>query len=595
MAVALLATACTTGPDETGAEAGDGYIRFTFAQPETWAELGTDGAGRFTEGDRIGLFVDNGSEVAYRELTYTAGSWEPLLRRSDFGDGELVISAHYPADSGAEAEPANRIFRVATDQTGAGRTASDVLFARQNLGAGVYRADMTFRHLMHRLRISLGETSEGVTVAVRSRTDGELNLLTGEATVTGDFAWIQPAQTADGTLEAVIFPQAAEPYRSGEGLLRITSDDREATYLLPEQIDGQPLTAFEAGRQTTVRLTVKSEGGGSADLAGKTVWVYGVHAPDFPGKENIPSYPPYQTEFPMGAWFRYNWTFEEAQYLTWEENCGWFDCNKSAGYVENDGKLCWAVSGSNLLLWWLANNRAYVEVYDRDYGAQVMAGTEVVERPSTEFKPLYSGGTVNRAPMFEFFKAHFGNRSGWDSSAVNWFVTGNTTNLVTPDLTGFPGFFSEVFDQSDIIAVDSPRMPTGKQFNEFVIDALLNHQALSLSVYGVSGPNTGNHALTVWGAEFDDEGRVSHIYYCDNNNSDQDANGAEIARYKIVYGTASSIPELGDREYTYMQGLDNEEGNPKAKFKILCVSAVDLRQDIWARKYPSVKVDEQGK
>lgn len=465
--------------------------------------MGTDGAGRFTEGDRIGLFVDNGSEVAYRELTYTAGSWEPLLRRSDFGDGELVISAHYPADSGAEAEPANRIFRVATDQTGAGRTASDVLFARQNLGAGVYRADMTFRHLMHRLRISLGETSEGVTVAVRSRTDGELNL-----------------------------------------------------------------------------LTVKSEGGGSADLAGKTVWVYGVHAPDFPGKENIPSYPPYQTEFPMGAWFRYNWTFEEAQYLTWEENCGWFDCNKSAGYVENDGKLCWAASGSNLLLWWLANNRAYVEAYDRDYGAQVMAGTEVVERPSTEFKPLYSGGTVNRAPMFEFFKAHFGNRSGWDSSAVNWFVTGNTTNLVTPDLTGFPGFFSEVFDQSDIIAVDSPRMPTGKQFNEFVIDALLNHQALSLSVYGVSGPNTGNHALTVWGAEFDDEGRVSHIYYCDNNNSDQDANGAVIARYKIVYGTDSSIPELGDREYTYMQGLDNEEGNPKAKFKILCVSAVDLRQDI---------------
>lgn len=88
MAVALLATACTTGPDETGVDAGDGYIRFTFAQPETRAELGTDGAGRFTEGDRIGLFVDNGSEVAYRELTYTAGSWEPLLRRSDFGDGD---------------------------------------------------------------------------------------------------------------------------------------------------------------------------------------------------------------------------------------------------------------------------------------------------------------------------------------------------------------------------------------------------------------------------------------------------------------------------------------------------------------------------
>lgn len=591
MAVALLATACTTGPDETGADAGDGYIRFTFAQPETRAELGTDGAGRFTEGDRIGLFVDNGSEVAYRELTYMAGSWEPLLRRSDFGDGELVISAHYPADGGAEAEPANRIFRVATDQTGAGRAASDVLFARQTLGAGVYRADMTFRHLMHRLRISLGETSEGVTVAVRSRTDGELNLLTGDATVTGDFAWIQPAQTADGTLEAVIFPQAAEPYRSGEGLLRITSDDREATYLLPEQINGQPLTAFEAGRQTTVRLTVKSEGGGSADLAGKTVWVYGVHAPDFPGKENIPSYPPYQTEFPMGAWFRYNWTFEEAQYLTWEENCGWFDCNKSANYDEQDSKLCWAASASNLLIWWLVNNREYIEAYDQEYGSQVTTTDQrIVERPSDEFKPLYSGGTVNRAPVFEFFKSLFNNRASWNSAGVNWFVTGNMTNLVYPQLDGFPGFFSEVFSQSDLIAVDSNRQPDPDQFNDFIVDALLNRKAIGFSVYDIAGKNTGTHAMTVWGAEFGADGRVSHLYYCDNNFADQDANGAVIARCKVVYAPDDAVS--GSRLYTYMQALDNEEGNPKAKFKVICLCAVDLRRDIWAREYPSVVVSE---
>lgn len=96
-----------------------------------------------------------------------------------------------------------------------------------------------------------------------------------------------------------------------------------------------------------------------------------MHAPDFPGKENIPSYPPYVSEFLAGAWFRYDLTIEESQYLTWAEGCGWYDCNKSMNYDENDGNLCWAASASNMLIWWMNQNRAYIEAYDREYGSSV--------------------------------------------------------------------------------------------------------------------------------------------------------------------------------------------------------------------------------
>lgn len=94
--------------------------------------------------------------------------------------------------------------------------------------------------------------------------------------------------------------------------------------------------------------------------------------------------------------------------------------------------------------------------------------------------------------------------------------------------------------------------------------------------------------MTIWGAEFDDEGRVSHIYYCDNNSSDQDANGAVICRKKIVYAYDNSIPELGTRECTYLQGLDNEEGIEKKKNKVTRLCSVDLRRDIWAKHFPDV-------
>ncbi|WP_274958193.1 hypothetical protein [Millionella massiliensis] len=61
--------------------------------------------------DRIGLYIDNGSEVQYRELTYQGGEWMPRLKRSDFGDGTLTMSAHYPAVADPEAiDPAASLF-----------------------------------------------------------------------------------------------------------------------------------------------------------------------------------------------------------------------------------------------------------------------------------------------------------------------------------------------------------------------------------------------------------------------------------------------------------------------------------------------------
>lgn len=584
--LSLFAVSCAEDrTDSVTGNGSDGYLQLEFTRDVTRTDIAEDGSGSFTAGDVVGLYVDNGSSVQYRELTYDGSEWLPRLKRSEFGLGALTLSAHYPAQGAADGEASSRSFSVSEDQSADGVSASDLLFATVSLGENQYRADFRFTHLMHRLRIVfIGET-DVMDLAVRSIAGGSVDLLEGNVSVSQDAPeWIVPHKVSEGNYEAFVFPQPAAPYREGDGLLRVRSTERESFFNAPElTYEGEALVAFESGKQTTVRLSIRIA---DQDLSNKILWAQGIDAPDFPGEDNIPSYSPaYIGMYPEGEWFREDLTAWESQYLTWKAGCGWYDCNKSAEYNENDANLCWAAAASNLILWWMANNKAYIEAYDKEFGSSVAStvgdGT-VFERPSGEFLPLYYNGTTNRAPVFEFFKSNFPNIGSWESAGVNWFITGNDNYLLTPNIKGFPGFFTNVFKRTDIIATDSSRHPDGATFNKFVSEALLKGQPLGFGAYGVAGPGTSSHAMVIWGVEFDEAGVVSHVYYCDNNNSFQDPNGAVIVRAEIAYA------EDGGVEKTYLKPLENKDGNPVGKFLIISLCSVDLRQDIWRQKYPSV-------
>ena len=87
MVALLVLMACRADRNDDLSTGADGYMRLTFSRLETRAEMASDGSGTFSDGDRIGLYIDNGSEVQYRELTYQGGEWMPRLKRSDFGAG----------------------------------------------------------------------------------------------------------------------------------------------------------------------------------------------------------------------------------------------------------------------------------------------------------------------------------------------------------------------------------------------------------------------------------------------------------------------------------------------------------------------------
>lgn len=327
-------------------------------------------------------------------------------------------------------------------------------------------------------------------------------------------------------------------------------------------------------------------------FAGKTCWVYGVKAPDFPGKEHVKSYAPAVSSFPAGEWLRYDYESIgvdfEVQQLTWCDTCGWYDCNKTYQFDDApDGNMCWAASASNLVHWWLVNNKKYIDRYDEMYGQPYDFA-----RPSEVYKaPNPDDYASNKSEIFKFFISCFQDKSGWEGAGVNWFINGNSTNISAPFrdpsmVDSFHGFFHNVFSSQDAIVEESRNM-SKENFNAMMKRAFTENKAIGFVAYKFVSGGESLHAMTIWGAEFDEEGYVSHIYYCDNNLVDQDANGAAIIRLGITYDKNSTVPS--DSDVTYTIQLPKPFGGSRRTSLITALFLVDLRQDIWKQAFGDVE------
>lgn len=552
---------------------------------DTRAVTNDQGQGSFSEGDRIEVLATGNQQTANIQLEYIDNKWTPSLQRADYGTGGLTLSALFPLlPQEGEDTFLRRLVLPADQRREADHTAADVLFASTTISPADASATLQFGHALHRIRIHLaGTLPDDLTVEVKSLTTGEISLADGIVTAdaSAGYVWMKPYREEDGSYSIIVLPQETQPFGSGEGLVRLTAGGETASYAF------NATERFNAGMQTTLNLTLKpSEGSVDLDFCNQTYWVYGVTAPDFPGKENIPSKPVWQQDFEDGLWFRYSYEqsspplLDEVQYLTWKEGFGWFDCNKSFGY-NGDGNMCWAASASNLVHWWMAQNRKYIEAYDKEYGP------EYNDLPRPEKYSKMTKANQQHSEVFNFFKSSFSNQGSWETGGTNWFVNGNRSKLTYCKRPEFHGFFSHVFSTDDAIATETTN--TSKEnFNLWIKDAFRYNRAIGFSVYGFAGPNTGSHAMVIWGAEFDAEGNVAYVYFCDNNFGEDEPNHGSLKRFKVVYDK-SNVPELkGD--YAYLTSLDNTDGTPsKSRARFTSITQVDLRLDLWQKEFSEIE------
>lgn len=208
---------------------------------------------------------------------------------------------------------------------------------------------------------------------------------------------------------------------------------------------------------------------------GKTVWVYGLSGmPDSQNWKDIIGMPGLKG-------------------LKWNDTYGWFDCNKKDPSGDNplnsDNKLCWAAAASNIIYWWLKQNKEYVDRYP-------------YEGPSKYNSSL-------DCEVFEWYKKHFLNEGNNVALALNWFFTGYYPQGSKPG----GGFFKDLFGDKRTVCETHA---ADNQFTELIKKALSSQTAIACA--HSFGRQT--HAINIWGAEFNTSGEITHIYITDNNDID---------------------------------------------------------------------------
>lgn len=582
----LFMMSCTSKDDLL--QNSSGILVVQCCKPLSWTDSRTvideNGAGSFSEGDCIDLMVASDIENQFLEPKFTAGQWTPSLKRSDFSSNELKLSAIYPVL--LSAGDTDRTISLPVDQTTQdNQSSADILYASAVAGYSDSSVSLQFGHALHRICINLkGYVPENLQMEINSVINGKISLANGEVSLSDNttHTWIKPYRKDQYTYTAIILPQDATPYHSGDGFIKLTIGDKVVSYPLDKSI-----SSFERGKQTTINLKLKSSETGDIDteFSNQTRWVYGVKAPDFPGKDNVFTAKIGTKNFEDGLWFRYENErmfppIPEEQYLTWKDGDGWFDCNKTFEYV-GDFNMCWAAAASNLIHWWMTQNKKYIEAYDKRNGSEY----KDIVRPEKYSK--MTEDNQQHSEVFNFFKSSFSNYASWDAGAVNWFINGNKENLIYPKNPDFHGFFSKVFKEEDAVAKDTKNM-TKENFNLWMKDAFRNNQAIGFVAHDFAGPRTKGHSMVIWGAEFDAEGNVAFVYFCDNNSSKDEPNHASLRRYKVVYDK-TNVPEF-EGDYAYISTLDKTDGTPsEARFQFTSLVLVDLRRDIWQKAFPEVK------
>ena len=452
----------------------------------------------------------------------TDGRWTPDFSWSEFEGEETDFVAFYPAINGRQQLTE---FTIPVDQRSMANYAqADLLFASTSAKKGE-KVHLNFSHKMSRLTVELrsntlsAEVLSKAVLKVPAFNAINVNTSTGElGNLTSKSAPDIVMHHKEGAIyQAVICPQEINENWYETLWLNLQVDGKHYYYNAPRVLDnGQEFKEFQEGKE--VKLVINLTG--LPSVAGQTLWVHGIQVPE------------------VSTW---GWAFINPYTpgLTWKREYGWYDCNKKepeTGHGNDptsDSNLCWAASGSNLIYWWLDRNKEYIERYgkfDMDRWAYVDA--------------------LN-CPIFHYYNDHFDNIGNNVAAGINWFFTGKPANESVPG----GGFFKEVIGNRNIVRVGG----SGEYaFSRDLKYALLNKEAVELT----HAMPTGTHAITLWGAEFDENDKVCAVYVCDNNDRTNDTETEE----SIDKNTGKPIVKIGlyRRKIAYQGGvvkMENSQGN----------------------------------
>ena len=210
---------------------------------------------------------------------------------------------------------------------------------------------------------------------------------------------------------------------------------------------------------------------------------------------------------------------------------GWYDVNKttSGGNIDIDKNLCFAAVSSNMLHWWFDQNIENVDRYIEKNGDIIRAN-----RKLSDLKTSFE--SQENSEIFELYKVLYGyNERGFYSDLLmDLFINGYTpktnggTNIESDDLipNNNGGFFYDVFKGEKL--TDRTYGGNYESLSNLLKEILGNGGIVGLSHKVFS---SSNHIVTLWGAEYDLNGKLKAVYISDSD--DQDEINVGMKRFEI--------------------------------------------------------------
>lgn len=241
-----------------------------------------------------------------------------------------------------------------------------------------------------------------------------------------------------------------------------------------------------------------------------------------------------------------------------------------------DSKQCWAKTDSNMLHWWFVQNESNINQYITKKG---ITGDAV-----NMYKPVYKRGLANdqepqKSSIANLFRAKCINHGGDPAKGLAWYLFGLNNFENADDKNYSPALFSDVFSESKT-PIEKKRIYTKKEFEDMLKEALGSKKAIGINLDKSSGEA---HAITLWGAAFDEDNNVIAIYVVDNN----DGVNNMIFTYGIRYKDGVDIYTKADTENPYYDQhhfkpyLFNFSANAKMDYYIGEMTTLDKAEVQW--------------
>lgn len=261
------------------------------------------------------------------------------------------------------------------------------------------------------------------------------------------------------------------------------------------------------------------------------IWVKGITPPRMGGEQS--DFKKLVTKVP-------NTSTEYIEYQSpYFSGHGWYDVNKSNTRA-SDANLCFAAAASNTLHWWLDQNTEYISKYLKENPDAPKA--KEIEELRHSFK------NQMESDIFQIFVRQFGNRieGYWPDILIDQFINGyypkanggtNDPSFDGDHLTSkgpdpHGGFFYPIFGIQNL----TERQYYSQGYEEIsknLKTRILNGDMALMTI----SLGRSSHVVTLWGVEYDMNGKISAVYYSDSD----DQRSIGMSRYRIINSNGAAI------------------------------------------------------